>query len=290
MKNMCRVAGMVALLALAGTAAADPATVPPRAASGKSLVIPDATKKLGTVYHVQRGKASRGVVKFSSEAVNEKFDGVGTDIAGFVVTGPTDNPAKLSAGAWRLGVKSLDTKLSQRNEHLQGKDWLNADSNPDITFALKDVSDIKLSKEMQNGPKTYTVTLKGEMTINGKSKEMEIPNVTLIFITGGPTTEKEYKGDVLAVRCKYEIKLADFGVANDVITSKKKVAEVIKIDQELMMATGMPEEQPAPAAAPAKDAGANKPTPAAKPEAPKEAPKGEPKKQEAKPEPKPVGG
>lgn len=274
--NMRHTVGVLVIAAIAGVAMAAPMTVPARAASNKSLVIPEDQKKLGTVYYAVKTPQNRGI-KFSSEAANERFDGVATDVTGFAIAGPADNPGKLAAGAWRVAVKSIDTKITERNSHLLGKEWLNADANPDITFALKEVTDVKLTKEMQGAAKTYTGTLKGEMTINGTTKEVEIPNTTMIFVAANPAAEKTFKGDIIALRCKYEIKLADYGISNDHIKTSKKVAEVIKVDQDLILATVPPEEQPelkAPEAA--------KPAaPKAKPEQPKEAPK---------PEVKPVGG
>lgn len=271
--NLSRITGLLVLAAVAGAAMAAPVTVPARAASNKSLVVPEDQKKLGTVYYSVKTPQNRGI-KFASEAANERFDGIVNDIAGFAIAGAADNPAKLVAGGWRVAVKSIDTKITERNNHLLGKEWFNAEANPDITFALKETTDVKLTKEMQGGPKTYTGTLKGEMTINGVTKDVEIPNTTMIFVPTNPAAEKTFKGDIISLRCKYEIKLSDYGISNDHIKTSKKVAEVIKVDQDLILATVPPEEQPE---LPAKAA-----APKAKPaEPPKEAPK---------PEVKPVGG
>ncbi len=275
--NMRHALGVVVLAAFAGLAMAAPITVPARAASNKSLVVPEDQKKLGTVYYSVKTPQNRGI-KFASEAANERFDGIANDIAGFAIAGPADNPAKLVAGGWRVAVKSIDTKITERNAHLLGKEWLNAEANPDITFALKETTDVKLTKEMQGGPKTYTGTLKGEMTINGVTKDVEIANTTMIFVPTNPAAEKTFKGDIISLRCKYEIKLSDYGISNEHIKTSKKVAEVIKVDQDLILATVPPEEQPE----------LKKPE-AAKPAAPKAKPDAEPK-EAPKPEVKPVGG
>lgn len=269
------VASCIALATIAGSAAGD--TLPPRAASGKSLKVAEGDTKKGTVYYTLESTSKRPSVKFTSEALNETFDGFATDIAGYAIAGPSDNPAKLAGGVWRLGVKNLNTKNDTRNGHLQGAEWLDATAHPDITFELTDVTDVKLTKEMPantpGNPKTYSATLKGNMTIKGKSNEVTIPNTTMTFIAGNEMTGKSVKGDIIALNCKYEIKLADYGVTNPVITDRKKVAEVIKISQELRFATVAPEEQPAmtsvPVATPAK--GGEKPS-----EKPADNKKGEP--------------
>lgn len=241
------VAGCVVLATLAGVAAGD--ALPPRAASGKSLKVSEQDTKKGTIYYTLESTAKRPNIKFTSEALNESFDGFATDVAGYAIAGPADNPAKLAGGVWRVAVKNLNTKNDVRNGHLQGADWLDATSHPDITFELTDVTDVKLTKEMPantpGNPKTYSATLKGKLSIKGKTNEITIPNTSMTFITANDMMAKSVKGDIIALNCKYEIKLADYGVTNPVITDRKKVAETIKISQELRFATVAPEEQPA---------------------------------------------
>lgn len=271
-------AGFLAVATIAGFAVAN---VPERAASGKSLKLSEADAKKGTVYYTLESTSKRPSIKFTSEALNETFDGYATDVAGYAIAGPTDNPAKLAGGAWRVAVKNLNTKNDVRNGHLQGGEWLDASKFADITFELTDVTDVKLTKEMPantpGNPKTYSATLKGNMTIKGKTNEITIPNTTMTFIAGNEMTAKSVKGDIIALNCKYEIKLADYGVTNPVITDRKKVAEVIKISQELRFATVAPEEQPAMPAVPVA-------TPAKSGEKPAEKPV------EKKGEPTPAGG
>lgn len=276
------IAGCVVLATIAGAAAGD--NLPQRAASGKSLKVSEADTKKGTIYYTLESTSKRPNIKFTSEALNESFDGYATDVAGYAIAGPADNPAKLAGGVWRVAVKNLNTKNDVRNGHLQGADWLDASANPDITFELTDVTDVKLTKEMPantpGNPKTYSATLKGKMTIKGKTNEVTIPNTSMTFISANDMMSKSVKGDIIALNCKYEIKLADYGVTNPVITDRKKVAETIKISQELRFATVAPEEQPAmpvvPVATPA--------TPA------KPGEKSGEKPAEKKSEPAPAGG
>lgn len=210
------------------------------AEGGKSLVVPDAQKSLGTVYHALPDRDVQ--VSFDSKAPAENIEGNSSGVIGFAVAGKDDNPAALQAGEWRLPVKSLKTGISMRDNHLQGEMWLNAAKNPAIVFQLKEVADIKPGKS-EGDIASYTATLKGDMTINGVTREVSYPDSTITFRKASAQTEKVAKGDLLSIRAKYEVALADYGVSNNVVGHK--VAETIKIDTNLVMSTVKPEDQAA---------------------------------------------
>ena len=219
--------------------AASPAFI--RHASGKSIVLPDELKTAGTAYHTVQIPGKQ--VTFTSKALNAKFDGHSSAVIGYAVAGPADNPAALKGGLWALPVKSLDTGNRTRDRHIAGKDWLDAATSPDIVFVLKEVKDIKAHKETAAG-KSFTATLVGEMTIKGVTKPLTITEATLGFVTGTDKTAAIAKGDLLAIRCKYTVKLTDFGVDNENITKNQTVADEIEIDQSLTLSTVPPEDQP----------------------------------------------
>jgi hypothetical protein len=116
---------------------------------------------------------------------------------------------------------------------------------------LKAVKDIAPHKAGGTG-KSFKVTLVGDLTMRGVTKEISIPDTILGFVPGSDRTAKVAKGDLLAIRCKYKVKLTDFGVTNDYVLKDKSVADEIEIDQSLSLATVPPEEQPAQPA-PAKE-------------------------------------
>lgn len=224
----------------------DGPTFAEKSPSGKSLVIPDATKALGTVYYALPERDVQ--ISFSSKAPIENIDGNSNAVIGYAVAGKDDQPAQLQAGEWHLPVKSMHTGIKMRDGHLAGEAWLDAAKNPDIVFQLKEVADIKPGPNAgkpEGDTKAFTATLKGDMTVHGVTKPIEIPDSTITFRKAGPATESVAKGDLLAIRAKYDITLADYGVSNNVIG--KKVAEVIKVDTSLVLSTVAPEDQPAPA-------------------------------------------
>lgn len=236
------------VLALAAAALAFPAlasgpTFAEKAPSGKSLIVSDAHKALGAVYYALPERDVQ--VSFSSKAPAENIDGNSHGVIGYAVAGKDGDPAHLQAGEWHLPVTSMHTGIKMRDSHLAGEAWLDAAKFPDVIFQLKEVADIAPGKA-EGDTTPFTATLKGEMTIHGVTKAIEIPGSTITFRKAGPATEKVAKGDLLAIRAKYDIALADYGVSNNVIG--KKVAEIIKVDTNLILTTVPPEDQPAPAA------------------------------------------
>jgi polyisoprenoid-binding protein YceI len=216
---------------------------PVRAASGKSLVVPEDHKKLGTAYHTMV-MAGQKQVTFSSKAHNASFEGHSAGVLGYAVAGPAENPADLKAGVWVLPVKSLDTGNKTKNRNLSKPEWLDTEKAPDLVFVLKSVKDIVPHKTGGGSATSYKVTLVGELSMRGVTKEITIPDTILGFVAGSEKTAKVAKGDLLAIRCKYKVKLTDFGVTNDYVVKDKSVADEIEIDQSLSLATVPPEEQP----------------------------------------------
>lgn len=219
---------------------APPAPAVVRAPSGTSLVVADSHRALGTVYHCTPGTTKQ--VSFSSVALNAKFEGHSSGVIGYAVAGPEQSPAALRAGVWAMPVKSLDSGNKLRDKHTAGPDWLDAAKHPDLTFVLTEVRDARLHKETTAG-KSYTATLVGDMTIHGTTRQITIPDAMLAFASG--SEKSAAKGNLLAIRCKYTVKLSDYGISNDYTTKLKSVADEIGIDQSLVMSTVPPEEQPA---------------------------------------------
>lgn len=206
----------------------------------KSIPVPEAMKKAGTVYQAIAGKDRQ--VAFHSDAPVEKIDGQSNGVIGYAVAGGADSPATLKGGEWRLPVASLRTGNRTKDGHLRGGAWLDAAASPDIIFKLKEVKDAKVSKEEKDkGFTTYTATLVGDMTIHGVARPMTIDGATMTFMKASAETAKTAKGDLMALRAKYDVKLSDHGVSNPAIG--QKVADSISIDMTLYMSTVAPEDQ-----------------------------------------------
>jgi polyisoprenoid-binding protein YceI len=235
-----RFLALSACIAALGAGLAGP-TFAEKAESGKSLVVPEAHKSLGTLYYALPGRDVQ--VSFSSKAPVENIDGNSNGVIGYAVAGKDADPAALQAGEWHLPVKSMHTGIKMRDGHLAGEAWLDADKNPDIVFQLKEVTDITPGKA-EGDTRAFTATLKGDMTIHGVTNPISIPDSTITFRKAGAATEAVAKGDLLSIRAKYDITLSEYGVSNKVVG--QKVAETIKVDTNLVLATVPPEEQAAP--------------------------------------------
>ena len=74
-----------------------------------------------------------------------------------------DNPAN-SSGQVTIQAKSIDTRNSQRDEHLRSNDFLDMDTHPEITFVSTSIK--------QTGDETFTVA--GDLSIRGVTKAVEI--------------------------------------------------------------------------------------------------------------------
>jgi polyisoprenoid-binding protein YceI len=229
------IAALVGCLAGAAFAGPDFAKESP---SGKSLVVPDAAKARGTIYHALPGRER--MMYFSSDAPIEKIKGQSSTILGYAIAGK-DNPAQLQGGEWHLPVASIRTGSGPRDKHLQGEPWLDAANNPNIVFQLKEVKDLKPAKD---GGKTYSATLVGEMTVHGVTKPLTVADATIAVMPESPETAKVAKGSLMAIRAKYDITLSDYGVKNQVVG--QKVADTLQLENTIYMSTVPPEEQSAP--------------------------------------------
>ena len=195
---------------------------------------------LGTAYYVLQTK--KPAITFGSTAKKESFKGKSMDVAGYCIvpSGEGELPAKFAAAVFSVPVVSLDTGKPSMNEHMYADRWLKADAYPNITFRLSQVRDAKLIREKKDAT-LYKGTLVGEMTLLATSLEVEIP----ARITMRPASEKTAKigpGNHISIKCKYVVRLADFGIAvGDKAISSGKVSDKIQVGINLTLSDVKPE-------------------------------------------------
>ena len=194
---------------------------------GKHLIVPAEQASLGTVYHALTGKDRQ--IFFESDAPLEDIKGQSNRVIGYAVAG-TDG--SLVAGEWHLPVESIRTGIELRDEHLAGKDWLDAKAHPNIIFQLDHTEDVVLKKETE-AYRTYSVTLVGEFTIHGVTRPITIHNASVTYLNASERTRTIADGDLLAIRAKYSVHLSDYDVSHPVLG--KKVADEIKINTVLYL-------------------------------------------------------
>lgn len=234
-----RLALLAAALAI-GAAGVLPASAAPAQPTekGMTLVVPDAHAKLGTVYYVLKGRDAQ--VTFTSDAPLEYIKGTNNDVIGYAVVkaGEGDQPPRLVAGEFHLPVKDFDTGIPMRNGHLQSARWLDAATYPDVVFNLAEVRDVKPAKQTSEFA-TYDLTLVGDMTVKGKTKELTIP-ARITMMPASEKTKARAPGDLMAIRAMYTIKLSDFGVQDGVVGTK--VADELTLETSLFLSNVSPEE------------------------------------------------
>lgn len=94
-----------------------------------------------------------------------------------------------------IPVASINTKNDKRDDHLRSEDFFNAAVHPNITFKSK-----KIAKKGDG------LVAFGTLTMNGVSKEIELP-----FVLNGPVTNP-WGQTVIGVEIEYELNRKDYGL------------------------------------------------------------------------------
>jgi len=162
----------------------------------------------------------RNQATFFSETPLEDVTGTTNSISGKVSFDPA-NFAKTLKGKITVKVTSINTGIELRNTHMKSANWLNAEKYPDITFDIFSVSDVKHA-----GDNKLEFKVKGNFTFHGVTKEITV-DAEAAYLEENDQTQKRTPGDLLGVRAKFNVKLSDYGVENQVIGNK--VAENIEV-------------------------------------------------------------
>jgi polyisoprenoid-binding protein YceI len=194
--------------------------------------------KMGTVFYID-DPMGRNTVTTTSVAPLEQIVGTSSKISGYVVLDPK-SPQKGGKGMIMVPVKSLNTGIPLRDEHLQSPGWLNADANPNIQLHITGLRNVRETKSGASGT-TWDVTLAGEFMMNGKKHSVEIPGV-ISYLPESDMTKARAAGNLLAARADFTVALADYGVTGppgmDLIGSK--VGETVDVNVQFVATSAMP--------------------------------------------------
>ncbi|NNG26157.1 MAG: YceI family protein [Ignavibacteriaceae bacterium] len=164
-------------------------------------------------------KYGRNQATFFSTTPLEDINGLTNDVNGSVTFDVGD--VSTLRGTISLSTASLKTGIDLRDEHLRSANWLDADSYPIITFAIKNVSNIE---SVESNKLTAKVT--GDFTAHGIIKEITA-DVTMTYLDESEQTQKRAPGDLLGVQAAFNITLSDYEVDNMVLG--QKVSDNIEI-------------------------------------------------------------
>jgi polyisoprenoid-binding protein YceI len=149
---------------------------------------------------------------FFSSTPLEDVTGLSNDVSGSVTFDVSD--VSTLKGSISISAASLKTGIELRDGHLQSENWLDAESYPEITFVIKNVSNVKSLEENKLEAKVI-----GDFTTHGVTKEV-IAEVTMTYLDEGEQTKKRAPGDLLGVEAKFSIVLSDYEVENMVLGQK----------------------------------------------------------------------
>lgn len=114
------------------------------------------------------------------------------EYSGTIVIDPKLDKSSVEA---KLEVKSIDTSIDKRDEHLKSADFFDAEKNPQITFK---------STKVAGKPESLKIT--GDLTIKGVTKSVTLDGKYLGAVKDGYGNEK------IAFDLKGKIKRQDFGL------------------------------------------------------------------------------
>lgn len=142
---------------------------------------------------------------FKLDAPLEAINGTATGISGTVTFDPIQPGA--TKGRIVVTASSLHVPNPMMKEHLQGAQWLDVAKNPEITFEVKSLANVKRTGD------TATADITGALAIKGVTREVTAP-VSLTYLKDklGARTNGQLQGDLLVIRSSFTIKRSDFGI------------------------------------------------------------------------------
>ena len=154
----------------------------------------------------------RNQAMFFSSTPLEDVTGLSNDVSGSVAFDVGD--VSTLKGSISISTASLRTGIELRDGHLQSENWLDAESYPEITFVIKNVSNVKSLEDNKLEAKVV-----GDFTTHGVTKEV-IADITMTYLDESEQTKKRAPGDLLGVEAKFSIVLSDYEVENMVLGQK----------------------------------------------------------------------
>jgi len=169
------------------------------------------------------------IVKFYSNSPLEKFEGNSQSLQGSFTL--VADQLEQSTGQISFPVNSMKTGLSKRDDHMYGKDWLDAKTYPMITFDVKKFTGIAIKKADIAGIE-FSAIAEGLCTLKGVAKSAKA-KIYVKYVFESETTKKRAEGDLVMVDADFSVSLKDFNVLGrgDIIGSK--VGENIDLDIKL---------------------------------------------------------
>lgn len=157
---------------------------------------------------------------FKLDAPLESINGSASGVSGTVTFDP-ENPAA-AKGKIVVAANSLTLPNTMQQGHMRGKQWMDVEKYPEITFEAKQLQNVKTEGEVT------TADALGTFTCKGVSKDITVP-VKLTYLKDklGQRVPNA-KGDLLVIRSNFSIKRGDFNINPG--KSEDKVSDEIALN------------------------------------------------------------
>ncbi len=162
------------------------------------------TKASGTKTFYADARAGNNQVSFFSESTLEDFTGVCNQVGGQCQFDPQH--LESFSGKFQIALKDVSTGIALRDQHMRSADWLDAKQHPQIILEIEKVEKVK-----KTAPAAASMMLVGKLDLHGVRKPIQIP-ATLRYLDESPQTMRRVKGDLIRIRAKFSLSLADYGV------------------------------------------------------------------------------
>ena len=227
------------VLALAADRLAAGGEVPPRAASGQTLVIPPEVAELGEVYHVVPDTVAQ--LTLTSDAAMRRAVIASQRVVGYLAAPfePEDTPQPLLAGAARVPAASLRCGLDGMDTFLQSATAFSTADHPELTLQFKDFRDAQLESDA-DGRRIFTLTVAAELKVKDKMVPLEFP-ARLTFVPFTWRTMRISLGDLLMLRGTVDVKTIALGLLPEGHTNFDLLAEELRLDLCLLASTVAPD-------------------------------------------------
>jgi polyisoprenoid-binding protein YceI len=173
----------------------------------------------GTKSITLNNKVGANQAQFSSKAPLENIDG-GTAVVSGTFALDLGN-LEATTGKVFVAVNTMQTGIALRDRHLQEKDWLDSESNPNITFDIKKLSGVQIVSS-GGGKGVAKANAEGVFTLHGVGKAITVP-IEITYIEKAPN-------DLVMIKVgDFPVSLKEHGVVGRKGIVGSKVSETITV-------------------------------------------------------------
>lgn len=181
----------------------------------------------GTKTVTINNKVGTNQATFNSKAPLEEINGTATGVKGTFSLDPANIEA--TTGKIEVAISTFQTGVELRDQHLRGKDWLDADAFPNIVFDIKKISGVQLVSS-GGGKGVAKGMAEGSFTVHGVAKTVSFP-IEIQYV-------EKSGGDVVMVKSDFNVSLKDHNIAGKKGIVGSKVAETINVKASFFGSVG----------------------------------------------------